>query len=247
MKVLAIGNSFSQDATRYLHQIAEADDFGLTVVNLYIGGCSLEKHWQNAEGDLADYEYELNGEKNGEMVSIRQALESDSWDIVTLQQSSWQSTQYNTYQPYLNALSQYVKKYAPNAEQVIHQTWAYEQGSERLTSAGYQEQKDMFLDIKKAYHIAAAELGDARIIPSGESFQIAQMNHISKLHRDTFHASYGLGRYLLGLVWYETLTGNSIEANSFKDLDEPVEDALIKVIKRCAHEAVEKYHTRSLI
>ena len=130
---------------------------------------------------MADYEYELNGEKNGEMVSIRQALESDSWDIVTLQQSSWQSTQYNTYQPYLNALSQYVKKYAPNAEQVIHQTWAYEQGSERLTSAGY--------------------------------------------HRDTFHASYGLRRYLLGLVWYETLTGNSIEANSFKDLDEPVEDA----------------------
>jgi hypothetical protein len=148
---------------------------------------------------LADYEYELNGEKNGEMVSIRQALESDSWDIVTLQQSSWQSTQYNTYQPYLNALSQYVKKYAPNAEQVIHQTWAYEQGSEPLTSAGY--------------------------------------------HRDTFHASYGLRRYLLGLVWYETLTGNSIEANSFKDLDEPVEDALIPVIKRCAHEAVEKYHT----
>lgn len=29
MKVLAIGNSFSQDATRYLHQIAKADKFDL--------------------------------------------------------------------------------------------------------------------------------------------------------------------------------------------------------------------------
>ena len=41
MKVLAIGNSFSQDATRYLHQIAKANQFDLKVVNLYIGGCSL--------------------------------------------------------------------------------------------------------------------------------------------------------------------------------------------------------------
>lgn len=26
MKILALGNSFSQDATRYLHQIAKADE-----------------------------------------------------------------------------------------------------------------------------------------------------------------------------------------------------------------------------
>ena len=49
MKILAIGNSFSQDATRYLHQIAKADNYDLTVVNLYIGGCSMETHWNNIE------------------------------------------------------------------------------------------------------------------------------------------------------------------------------------------------------
>lgn len=39
IKILAIGNSFSQDATHYLHQIGEADNIELKVVNLYIGGC----------------------------------------------------------------------------------------------------------------------------------------------------------------------------------------------------------------
>ena len=53
--ILAIGNSFSQDATHYLHQIAEADGVETKVVNLYIGGCSLERHWQNIVTGAADY------------------------------------------------------------------------------------------------------------------------------------------------------------------------------------------------
>ena len=49
MKVLAIGNSFSEDATRYLHQIGEAAGVKNQIVNLYIGGCPLETHWENIE------------------------------------------------------------------------------------------------------------------------------------------------------------------------------------------------------
>ena len=40
MKVLAIGNSFSNDAMRYLHGIAKADGVDMKTVNLFIGGCS---------------------------------------------------------------------------------------------------------------------------------------------------------------------------------------------------------------
>ena len=46
VRILAIGNSFSQDATHYLHQIAASDNVEMKVVNLYIGGCSLEQHWR---------------------------------------------------------------------------------------------------------------------------------------------------------------------------------------------------------
>ena len=40
MKLLAVGNSFSQDACTFLHQTAQAQGLDLEVTNLYIGGCS---------------------------------------------------------------------------------------------------------------------------------------------------------------------------------------------------------------
>lgn len=46
MKILAIGNSFSEDAMYYLKNIADADGVEVKAVNLYIGGCNLERHWK---------------------------------------------------------------------------------------------------------------------------------------------------------------------------------------------------------
>ena len=47
MRILAIGNSFSQDATAMLQPVLAASGIQAEVVNLYIGGCPLERHWQN--------------------------------------------------------------------------------------------------------------------------------------------------------------------------------------------------------
>ena len=43
LKVLSIGNSFSQDAQKWLHQLAAENGVELQAVNLYIGGCTLNK------------------------------------------------------------------------------------------------------------------------------------------------------------------------------------------------------------
>ena len=72
--ILAIGNSFSEDAARYLHQMAEAAGIETKVVNLYIGGCPLERHWQNIETGEAAYQYQLNGKATERMVSIDEVL-----------------------------------------------------------------------------------------------------------------------------------------------------------------------------
>ena len=53
MKVLSIGNSFSQDAQKYLHRLAKQDGVELKTVNLYIGGCSLQRHYLNMLDDNA--------------------------------------------------------------------------------------------------------------------------------------------------------------------------------------------------
>lgn len=242
MKVLAIGNSFSSDAMRYLHNIAKAGGTDMKTVNLFIGGCPLSRHYVNMNNDAADYDFEFNGERTGIRVSIRQALQSDVWDVVTLQQASSLSIDYNTYQPYINALADYIRIHAPKAKIMLHQTWAYEQDSERLTNElGYKNQAEMFEDLKAAYSKAAQELGNIDLIPSGETFQNLIKTGIGHIHRDTFHASFGLGRLALGYVWYEMLTGRTCIGNEFNNFDEPVTEQDKKAAQACAHKAAEQY------
>ncbi len=237
MNILAIGNSFSQDATRYLAQIAKADSYNLNVVNLYIGGCSLYTHFKNIRSDSKAYSLEVNGESTGFLVSIKESLLNRDWDYVTMQQVSHQSIDYDTFCPYLMELSAYVKKYAPKAKQIIHQTWAYEQDSDRLcVELGYTNQLDMFKDIEASYQKAAKDIDAEKIIPSGELFQKLLKNGFAKIHRDTFHASLGAGRYALGLLWYKALTGRDILNNNFCTFDEPITDEEIKIIKKAVNE-----------
>ena len=139
MNILAIGNSFSQDATRYLHQIARADGKDLQITNLYIGGCPLDRHYRNMLADSADYVLQYNGQVTGFFVSIKQALLNREWDVITLQQASPRSPFAESYFPYINALYDYVKKHAPKAKIVIHQTWAYEQGCPKLEALGFAD------------------------------------------------------------------------------------------------------------
>ena len=61
MRILTIGNSFSEDATRYLAQIARTEGENFEVVNLMIGGCSLERHYRNMLDDKKDYFLMFNG------------------------------------------------------------------------------------------------------------------------------------------------------------------------------------------
>lgn len=234
MNVLAIGNSFSQDATRYLHDIAKADGVDLTVVNLYIGGCPLSKHYRNMLADSKAYELQFNGVPTGFLVSLKEALLSRDWDYVSFQQASPSSVDYETYQPYLNELSAYVRKLAPKAKQVIHETWAYEQGSDLLNEKmGYSDQKDMYHDINSSYAKAKKDMDAYMLIPSGTLFQEMLSQGITRIHRDTFHASLGIGRYALALLWYRALTGRDISENTFSDFDEEISAEDVAKIKQC--------------
>lgn len=234
MKVLAIGNSFSQDATRYLRQIAKSDGFDMKVVNLYIGGCPLRTHYLNALEDKKAYSLEFAGETTGFYVSIKDALISDDWDVVTIQQVSHQSPDYQTYQPYLQFMGEYIRKYSPKSKIYIHQTWAYEDGSKRLTEElKYEKASDMLEDIIQAYRLAAEDICADGIIPSGEVMYAMVQHGIEKVHRDTFHATFGLGRYALGLTWYTVLTGNNVEDIAFADLDEETDAEEFRIAKEC--------------
>ena len=221
MKILSIGNSFSQDAQRYLHRLAKHQGVELKTVNLYIGGCPLRTHYLNILDDVAAYDFQFNGESTGLKVSIRQALRSDNWDYVTIQQASHESARFETYAPYLATVAEYVRKYCPTAKLLVHQTWAYENGSQRLLDHGFSSEEEMFQAVEKAYEKACEQISADGLIPAGKAMLTLSRAGLP-VHRDTFHAKFGYGRYLLGLVWFKYLTGRDISGDDFNDFDEPV-------------------------
>lgn len=222
MKILAIGNSFSEDAAAYLYQIAKAGGEDIKVVNLYIGGCSLQRHWNNVEGDIADYDYQLNGSHTDRKISIKEALMEEKWDIVTLQQCSGQSGLKESYYPYIEKLSEYVTSLVPGAKQWIHKTWAYEKDSDHEEYGYYDCNQDkMYEELTKAYHLAAEKLS-LKIIPCGDVIQYLRKlpafdygNGGMSLCRDGYHMNIPYGRYALALTWYKTLLHGDILTNTF--------------------------------
>ena len=239
MRILTIGNSFSEDATRYLSQIARSQGENFEVVNLMIGGCSLERHYRNMLDDKKDYFLMFNGVNTWFFMTLREALLSREWDVITIQQVSHLSFKKETYYPYITKLVDYIRTCQPKAKLYFQETWAYEDGSDRLLKmAGYNTHKAMLSDIQRTYKEVALAEGIDGIIPSGTLFGMMLDKGIKQVHRDTFHATLGLGRYALGLLWFKDLTGKSVADNSFRDLDQPATDEEIEIVKQCVEALV---------
>ena len=239
MNILSIGNSFSADSQRYLHNIAKSAGENITCVNIFIGGCSLHTHFANINNDSDSYLLEYNGERTGFKVSVKEALLSREWDYVTIQQVSHLSFNYDTYQPYANKLVEYVRTYAPKAKILVHQTWGYETNSKNILERGFQKYDDMFAVVKNSYEKLAEEIKADGIIPCGQAMSNMLKNGLEKVHRDGFHADLGHGRFALALTWFEFLTGKDCRDVTFNDFDVEVSDKEIEIAKKSAHEAVE--------
>lgn len=238
MRVVSIGNSFSQDAQRYISQIAKNYGERLDVINLYIGGCSLNTHYNNLVEDNNAYELQFNGVNTDVKVSIKQALESMP-DVITLQQASKDSVNYKTYKPYLTKLYNYAKKVCPNAKIMLHETWAYQDGSEKLATLNYTSFNNMFKDVKKAYKKAQKDFKFDGVLPSGSVMQTAIKLGLEHSHNDGLHASLGAGRYMLGLTWFKVLTGIDITKDKFNNFDEPVTKQERKIIIKAVNKIVK--------
>lgn len=130
LKVLMIGNSFSNSLFAYLPKMVEASKkHKLKLANAYIGGCTIERHCQNIDAektkpDFKPYSFVVTGEKSRkEKLSVM--LKADKWDIVTIQQGSRHSPYKDKTQELSKKLIAFVRALAPQAEIIVHQTWAY--------------------------------------------------------------------------------------------------------------------------
>lgn len=244
MNVLSIGNSFSTNAHKFLPHMAIADGKELLLCNLFIGGCSLEQHWNNWREEKTAYDYEVYLPHETELtrapeVALHEAIEDEEWDIITIQQCSHLSGIPESYSPYLSELVEYCRMVQPKAKIMIHQTWAYESDTNHPGFASYgRSTQKMYEALTESYANASIDADIDLIIPSGRAWQTARNTIPNRLTVDDGFHGNDLGCYLASACFYEMIFGESIYDNAF--YPEQIDKRTVDILKLCAHTAVEK-------
>lgn len=249
LKVLAIGNSFSQDGVRLLPHLARDAGIETVVVgNMYVAGASINTHWLNAQMDEPAYVYEKNVSGTWQSraeTTLRMALQDEDWDVITLQQASGLSGVASSYVEHnrLAWLVDYINEHTtnPQAKLAWHMTWAYQADSTHASFAHYNnDQFTMFTAITNAVqeHIVPNEAFHM-VIPAGTAMQNVRTSYIGDtLTRDGYHLSTTLGRYIAGLTWLKAL-GWPIDDITYVPSETDVPRAYWPVLHEAVHKAVE--------
>jgi len=225
LKVLAIGNSFSVDAMRnYLYDVLKSADYDQVILgNLYVGGCSIDTHWNYISSNSGSYEYHKNDD-NGEWVTTygakaMDALQDENWDVITVQQVSSNSGMPETFgnlQNLVNWVNQY--KTNPDAKVLWHMTWAYQQDSTHEAFPNYgSDQMTMYNAIVDTVQNTVLNVdGIDGVIPAGTAIQNLRQTSIGDtLTADGYHLNDLHGDYTASLTWYAAITGESLDLVDF--------------------------------
>ena len=112
-------------------------------------------HWENMKSEKEAYEYQiyLPGEtvmNKADGVALFEPLEDEDWDVVTLQQVSSLAGIEESWSPFIEELTAYVRMTAPKAKVLIHQTWAYDKGTLNEGFSKYSNSTDTIREADQA-------------------------------------------------------------------------------------------------
>lgn len=171
LRILTIGNSFTDSLAQYFPQVAASAGCGLVFERANFGGCELERHWSYIE---AEEKTPICRIYRGGGTKLRDLL-ARGWDIVTIQQASHMSWRPESFQPFATNIRDYILRHAPQAEVVIQQTWAYRADHPFLQPGSDWgiDQAEMYGRLTANYRELAKKL-NLRIIPTGYAVQLSR-------------------------------------------------------------------------
>ena len=230
MRILMIGNSFSDDTAEYLYQIAvDAGVKAPEIGNLYIPGCPVSLHALNAREDRPAYEYRENTDGhwvNTPGYKLSTALTGRQWDFISLQQASGLSGLGETFGE-LDYLIDYVRSLAGSAPELVwNMTWAYSRGVPHPDFPRYgNDQGRMYGCILETVKTQIdTRPGISIVCPAGTAIQNVRTSFVGdNITRDGYHLSFGLGRYTAGLTFFGAVAGRPADNVRFapEGVDEP--------------------------
>lgn len=246
LRILAIGNSFSRDAVeQYLWELFHEAGKDVVIGNMYIGGCSLSRHWNEASQNLKNYEYRkiVDGVRtNTTGTSLAEALKDEYWDYISFQQGSGDYGFINTFEPYLTDLISYCRKNSAkrNFKIIYHVTWAAAAFStnSNFINKYHSNQMEMYTmtnDVVKELN------KDGRfdlVVNSCDAIQNGRSSYIG----DNFNTTDGwhlndYGKFTAACTWYEAISGNDATKNAYYP-SAKMDNVKAEIFKTAAHEAV---------
>lgn len=236
LKVLAIGNSFSDDSLDELWKIATS--WGIPEVKvgiLYIGGTSLEDHDRNimlgnSGNHYTYFKYQGVNRTSVPTVTINYGITDEDWDVIMIQQVSGLSGKYETYSPYIDRIISYIKEHKTNedVEIVFNMTWAYAKTSNHADYWRYENnQMTMYEQIVSAAIKVDEDFEDiAYVLPTGTAIQNARPfigDH--NMTRDGYHLNASTGRYIAAMSVFKKITRLNLDEINHRPIGMTVENA----------------------
>jgi hypothetical protein len=241
LKILGIGNSYTQDSMWMLYNIykAENPDKKIVLGIAYYGGCSLAQHVSFLRANSTEYSYyKLNDDisagtgtwKSTKDQTLKAIVENENWDIVTMQQASTYSGIPDTYNADIQTIQSFVCDtlgYTPTF--AWNMTWAYpvkdiagDAFTTVNTTSGFEsrynsDQMTMYnaiVDTVKAKIVPDKTF--SYLMPAGVAVQNANSSYLDDpdLYRDYTHLN-DFARVMAAYVWYCTFEDVRVDSLKF--------------------------------
>ena len=247
LKVLTIGNSFSENTSVYASEIARSNGKDLTFGYLKFPSCTIEMHYTAAVENRAVFKFDVTfpdgthdtaaqkaaassfDDVDGGGATVEYALNYCDWDVIVFQQESSSSRYASTFEK-LGDLVAYVQAKAPNARLAIHEVWRWGDWD-----------ADQFALIQANTRAAAAQY-QLEYIPTGTAFEYAR----TALGSDTIvndndghhqHAN-AYGQYIAGSCYVASLFGISVSEDTFTSHPYVNDNGQVAVLTKAANDAV---------
>ncbi len=224
LRVLDIGNSYTEDATHYLASIVQAAKIDVSDMCLYkaIRGGASFKNWYDIGHDQDAGDYYITKVTGGLSAKVsgkagphrgeqfRSLLAENEWDLIIIHQYSVYAPYYDRWNAaddggYLPQLFQFLRAYQPNATigmLLIHSYWSgYSGNKERSSLRRWEQIAQSTSQFCEAYN-------SNFIIPYGTAIQnmrSSSLNNEFDMTADGSHCASGLADYTAACCYFQAL------------------------------------------
>ena len=228
MKVLFVGNSYSGNTSTYMYDfLTSLGVKNVDISYLYIGSCTINTHWTNAQGDLAKYQYyKWNGETSlipktiagSGTYKMSTGITEQDWDWIIFSQGSTESGVASSYSNLQNLIN-YVKGLvtSSNTKYAFNMTWAYDGACDRYPTY-YADQITMHnqtVSCMKEKVLTSPDI--SLLIPVGTAIQNARLYRGDTFAYDQRHLDAD-GCFIASLTACFALLGyygNTFDVNNY--------------------------------